>query len=169
VQKQFGKPGFSVLHESKNRPPVARLRRKKFSWRRRILQLREILRWGIPEPGGTGGTKGLPTSFLWTREVVPHLAAASVTDFAGLDVKIAEAQELDSGIRVKDAELDSLRTQLAGLDCAGEALREASDLAAACRDALSDTAFDTLAGDLKKLGIDAVSGLRNRRQQLSSS
>ena len=29
-------------------------------------KLREILRWGIPEPGGTGGGKGLPTSFLAT-------------------------------------------------------------------------------------------------------
>ena len=103
----------------------------------------------------------------WSREVVPHLAAAGVTDLAGLDVKSAEAQELDSGIRAKDAELDSLRAQLAGLDGVAEALREASDRAAACRAALGDTALDTLAGDLKKLGTDAVSGLRNRRQQLS--
>jgi hypothetical protein len=103
----------------------------------------------------------------WSREVVPHLAAASVTDLAGLDVKIAEAQELDSSIRAKDADLDLLRTQLAGLDGAADALHEASDLAAACRDAMGDTALETLAGDLKKLGIDAVSGLRNRRQQLS--
>jgi hypothetical protein len=40
----------------------------------------------------------------WSQEVVPHLAAARVTDLAGLDVKCAEAQELDSGIRAKDAE-----------------------------------------------------------------
>jgi DNA repair exonuclease SbcCD ATPase subunit len=103
----------------------------------------------------------------WSREVGPHLAAAGATDLAGLDVKSAEAQELDSGIRAKDAELDSLRAQLAGLDGAAEALREASDRAAARRAALGDTALDTLAGDLKKLGTDAVSGLRNRRQQLS--
>ena len=103
----------------------------------------------------------------WSRVVVPHLAAAGVIDLAGLDVKIAEAQELDSGIRAKDAELDLLRTQLAGLDGAAEALREASNQAAACRDALGDTTLDTLVGDLKKLGIDSISGLRNRRQQLS--
>jgi hypothetical protein len=103
----------------------------------------------------------------WSREVVPHLAAAGVTDLAGLDVKCAEAQDLDSAIRAKDSELDSLRTQLAGLDGATKALREATNLVAACRDALGDTVLDTLAGDLKKLGIDAVSGLRNRRQQLS--
>jgi hypothetical protein len=29
-------------------------------------RLRDILRWGIPEPGGAGGGKGLPTSFLAT-------------------------------------------------------------------------------------------------------
>jgi hypothetical protein len=29
-------------------------------------KLREILRWGVPELGGTGGAKGLPTSFLAT-------------------------------------------------------------------------------------------------------
>jgi hypothetical protein len=103
----------------------------------------------------------------WSQEVVPHLAAAGVTDLAGLDIKCAEAQELDSGIRAKDAELDSLRSQLAGLDGAGEALREASDLAAACRGALGDAALDRLAADLEKLGIHAVSGLRNRRLQLS--
>jgi hypothetical protein len=35
-------------------------------------RLREILRWGIPEPGGTGGTKGLPTSFLATALLSPQ-------------------------------------------------------------------------------------------------
>jgi hypothetical protein len=103
----------------------------------------------------------------WSREVGPHLAAAGVTDLTGLDVKSAEAQELDSGIRAKDAELDSLRAQLAGLDGVAEALREVSDRATACRAALGDTDLDTLAGDLKKFGTDAVSGLRNRRQQLA--
>ena len=97
----------------------------------------------------------------WSREVGPHLAAAGVTDLTGLDVKSAEAQELDFGIRAKDAELDSLRAQLAGLDGVAEALREASDRATACRAALGDTDLDTLAGDLKKFGTDAVSGLRN--------
>src|SRR5262249_16270268 len=103
----------------------------------------------------------------WSREVVPQLAAAGVTDLAGLDVKIAEAQELDSGIRAKDADLDSLRPQLTGLDGAAETPREVADVAAACRGALGDIALDTLAGDLKKLGIDAVLGLRNKRQHLS--
>jgi len=35
-------------------------------------RLREILGWGIPEPGGAGGTKGLPTSFLTTALLSPQ-------------------------------------------------------------------------------------------------
>src|SRR5256885_9857488 len=35
-------------------------------------KLREILRWGIPEPGGSGGAKGLPTSFLATALLSPQ-------------------------------------------------------------------------------------------------
>ena len=30
------------------------------------------LRWGIPEPGGSGGAKGLPTSFLATALLSPQ-------------------------------------------------------------------------------------------------
>jgi hypothetical protein len=103
----------------------------------------------------------------WSREVVPQLVAASVTDLAGLDVKSAEAQKLDFSIGAKDAELNSLRAQLSALDGAADGLREASDGAAACRAALGDADLDALAGDLKTLGTNAVSELRNRRQQLS--
>jgi DNA repair exonuclease SbcCD ATPase subunit len=102
----------------------------------------------------------------WSREVAPHLVAAGVTDLAGLDAKSEEAQELDSNIKAKDAELESLRGQLAGLDGAAEALREASDRAAVCRAALGDIALDTLAADLKNLGADAVA-LRKRREKYS--
>ena len=35
-------------------------------------KLREILCWGIPEPGGAGGAKGLPTSFLATVLLSPQ-------------------------------------------------------------------------------------------------
>ena len=103
----------------------------------------------------------------WSGEVEPHLIAAGVTDLDGLDTKIAEAQELDAGIKAKDAELESLRAQMAALAGAAAALREASDRAAACRAALGDTELDTLAADLKALGADATAGLRKRRQQLS--
>ena len=85
----------------------------------------------------------------WSREVEPHLIAAGVTDLDGLDVKIAEAQELDAGIKAKDAELESLRVQIAALAGAAEALREASDRAEACRASLGDVGLDTLAADLK--------------------
>ena len=103
----------------------------------------------------------------WSREVGPHLIAAGVTDLDGLDVKIAEAQELDTGIKKKDAEMESLRAQIAALTGAAETLREASDRAAACRASLGDVGLDTLAADIKALGADVTAGLRKRRQQLS--
>lgn len=101
----------------------------------------------------------------WGREVAPHLVAAGVTDLAELDAKSEKAQEFDSGIKAKDAELESLRAQLAGLDGAPEALREAMDREAACRAALGDTALDQLTADLKSLGTDALAGLRKRREK----
>jgi len=62
VRKQFGKPGSSLLHESRNGRDFDEVARE----RKVDGRLRDILRWGIPEPGGTGGGKGLPTSFLAT-------------------------------------------------------------------------------------------------------
>jgi DNA repair exonuclease SbcCD ATPase subunit len=103
----------------------------------------------------------------WSREIEPHLAAAGVLDLAGLNDRSREAQELESGIRAKDRELESLRAQAAELDGAAEALREASERAAACRAALGEIALDTLAADLENLGPDAVAGLRKRRQESS--
>jgi energy-coupling factor transporter ATP-binding protein EcfA2 len=103
----------------------------------------------------------------WSREVGPHLIAAGVTDLDGLDAKIAEAQELDAGIKMKDAEIESLRGQIAALTGAAETLREASDRAAARRASLGDVGLDALAADIKALGADVTAGLRKRRQQLS--
>jgi chromosome segregation ATPase len=68
VRKQFGKTGSSVLHESRNGRDFDEVERG----RKVDGRLREILRWGIPEPGGTGGTKGLPTSFLATALLSPQ-------------------------------------------------------------------------------------------------
>jgi DNA repair exonuclease SbcCD ATPase subunit len=68
VHKQFGRSGSSVLHESRNGRDFDELERG----RKVDGRLREILRWGIPEPGGTGGTKGLPTSFLATALLSPQ-------------------------------------------------------------------------------------------------
>jgi hypothetical protein len=68
VRKQFGKGGSSLLQESKNGQDFDDLERG----RRVDGTLREILRWGIPEPGGSGGAKGLPTSFLATALLSPQ-------------------------------------------------------------------------------------------------
>src|ERR1700733_1854333 len=62
IRKQFGKSGSSLLQESRNGQEFEDVERG----RKADAKLREILRWGIPEPGGTGGGKGLPTSFLAT-------------------------------------------------------------------------------------------------------
>jgi hypothetical protein len=103
----------------------------------------------------------------WNREAAPQLIAAGVADLDGLDAKITEAQELDAGIKAKDVELESLRSQIAALAGAPEALREASDRAAACLVLLGDVRLDTLAADLNAFGADPVAGLRKHRQELS--
>ena len=102
----------------------------------------------------------------WGRDVEPHLVAAGVADLDGLDAKIAECRELDAGIKAKDAEIESMRAQIAALTGAPAALREASNRAETCRAALGDVQLDTLAADLKALGADPIVGLRKRRQQL---
>lgn len=104
---------------------------------------------------------------LWNREVSPHLLAAGVADLAGLDAKSEEAQILDSNIKAKDTELESLRFQLTGFDGAEEAQRDAAQRSAVCRAALGDTALDTLAADLKNLGADPVAGLRKKQENFS--
>jgi uncharacterized protein YhaN len=68
VKKQFGKSGSSLLQESKNGQDFDDVERG----RKVDAKLREILRWGIPEPGGSGGAKGLPTSFLATALLSPQ-------------------------------------------------------------------------------------------------
>ena len=62
VKKQFGKSGFSLLEESRDNVTFNEVEKA----RRVDARLRELLRWGIPEPGGAGGAKGLPDSFLAT-------------------------------------------------------------------------------------------------------
>ena len=62
VRKEFRKGGAALLQESKNGVDFDDVERA----RKVDGRLRDILRWGIPEPGGTGGSKGLPTSFLAT-------------------------------------------------------------------------------------------------------
>jgi AAA domain-containing protein len=62
VKKEFRKGGTSFLHESKDDKSFDEVERG----RKVDAKLREILCWGIPEPGGAGGSKGLPSSFLAT-------------------------------------------------------------------------------------------------------
>ena len=62
IKKEFRKGGVALLQESKNGIDFDDVERA----RRVDGRVREILHWGIPEPGGTGGSRGLPTSFLAT-------------------------------------------------------------------------------------------------------
>src|SRR5690349_10154025 len=73
VKKQFGKSGSSLLQESRNGVDWDDVERA----RKVDGRLREILRWGIPEPGGAGGGKGLPSSFLATVSSRPRGASAT--------------------------------------------------------------------------------------------
>src|ERR1700719_3212175 len=68
VRKQFGRSGSSLLQESRDGQDFDDVERG----RKVDAKLREILRWGIAEPGGTGGGKGLPTSFLATALLSPQ-------------------------------------------------------------------------------------------------
>ncbi len=62
VRKRFGKSGSSVLEESRDGNDFDEVDRG----RAVDAKLREVVRWGIPEPGGSGGGRGLPSSFLST-------------------------------------------------------------------------------------------------------
>ncbi|MEO7275230.1 MAG: AAA family ATPase [Vicinamibacterales bacterium] len=62
VRKEFRRGGASVLEESRNGVDFDEVERA----RKVDGRLRELLRWGLAEPGGSGGSKGLPSSFLAT-------------------------------------------------------------------------------------------------------
>src|SRR5262245_38784805 len=62
VKKEFGRGGSSLLQESKDGRDFDDVVRARSVDGR----LRQILGWGIAEPGGSGGLKGLPPSFLAT-------------------------------------------------------------------------------------------------------
>lgn len=73
VQKRFGKRGSALLQESRNGQDFDDVERG----RKVDERLREILRWGLPGPVGTGAVRGLPTSFLATALLSTQ---AKVTD-----------------------------------------------------------------------------------------
>src|SRR5207247_10740308 len=103
-------------------------------------------------------------------EVAPQLDAVGATDLAGLDAKVVEVQELESGIKAKDTAIESLGAQINPLTGAADALRQAMGHLDSCRTALGDVAIETLSADLDDLdvlGADPFDCLRKRRQQLS--
>jgi DNA repair exonuclease SbcCD ATPase subunit len=104
----------------------------------------------------------------WSREVAPHVAAANVSDLDSLATRIDEAQDLDLAIKAKNAELESLRNQIASLADSPRVLREASNRAKVCRAALGGLTLDTFAAELAALGTDPTGALRQRRQQLTN-
>ena len=60
IKKKFGTGGTAVLEQSKDNQSYS----KKASGRAVDGELRKMLRWGIPEPGKGGGSRGLPSSFM---------------------------------------------------------------------------------------------------------
>lgn len=62
VTKAFGRAGTSLLEQSRNGQDFDECERGRAVDGR----LRELLEWGVPSPGGTGGPRGLPQSFLAT-------------------------------------------------------------------------------------------------------
>lgn len=62
VTKRFGSSGMSLLEESRDGTQFD----EAATGRRVDGKIRELLRWGIPEPGGAGGPRSFPTSFLAT-------------------------------------------------------------------------------------------------------
>jgi hypothetical protein len=103
----------------------------------------------------------------WAQEVVPHLAAAAVTDLDGLESKIAEGVKLDAKVKEKDSESHALELQLAPLAEVASELQDAINQAATCRMVLGAVPLEPLMADLELLGADPVHGLRTRRLEWS--
>src|SRR5262249_325268 len=74
VRKQFHRGGAATLEESRNGvdfDPVERARKVD-------AKLREMVGWGMPEPGGAGGSRGMPSSFLGTALLSTQADVTSV-------------------------------------------------------------------------------------------
>ena len=96
------------------------------------------------------------------------LPPPTLTDLEGLSAKIAEAQGLDTSIKAKDTELQSLQVQIDSLADSAQKLREGWNAESLCRAALGDVPYETLAADLAALDPEPTDKLRVRRQQASS-
>lgn len=79
VRKEFGKGGSALLRWSKNGRDFEDVEKARGVERK----LRELLQWGIPEPGGAGAAKGLPSSFLATALLSTQ---ANVTEVFATDL-----------------------------------------------------------------------------------
>jgi hypothetical protein len=86
VVKIFGKSGSSTLHESRNGIDFEETVRG----RQVDARLREILRWGIPEPGGAGAARGMPSSFLATALLSTQANVGAILD-GSLDADAAQS------------------------------------------------------------------------------
>lgn len=74
VEKTFGAKGTARLESSKDTHtfvPEARGREVE-------EKLRKLLQWGVMPPGGTGGPRGLPTSFLTNALLAPQNAVDAI-------------------------------------------------------------------------------------------
>jgi DNA repair exonuclease SbcCD ATPase subunit len=103
----------------------------------------------------------------WIREVRVHLVAAGVSDLDGLSARVREAQELDAEIRQREAELKSLKKQVASLGDTEHAVRRAKEQLEIRRAALGGAALEVLVAELSALGPDASRKLDRRRHQFS--
>ena len=76
LRKVFGRSGSSTLSESRDNKQFDEVARGRHVDGR----IREILRWGIPEPGGAGGGRGIPASFLATALLSTQANVAAVLE-----------------------------------------------------------------------------------------
>ena len=103
----------------------------------------------------------------WRLEVAPHLAAAGAGDVESLTARVAEAQGLDTGIAAIDAELESLRSEIAPLSGSAAALTQARERAKTSRAAI-DGITPSVESEARALGADPAGALRQRRQRLAT-
>ena len=95
VKKVFdGQRGKALLEFSKTERDFA----KECRGRKVDAKIRELLGWGIPGPGGRGGKRGLPRSFL-TTVLLGRQGEVS----AALDANLEEDGDLSGKQRIADA------------------------------------------------------------------
>ena len=89
VRKQFGKGGSSTLQESRNGQDFEEVMRARLV----DAKLRELLGWGIPEPGGSGTGRSFPSSFLATALLSTQADVTAVLDSSLQDDPAASGKE----------------------------------------------------------------------------